>query len=64
MTRHKILHNSLLPLEGILSKSTLQGSWFFTVKGHRYGWVVVCRSNLDGLVKSLDPKTKIAFKYK
>jgi hypothetical protein len=45
-------------LEGILSKSTLQGSWFLTVKRHRYGWVVVCRSSLDGLVKSLvtDPK--------
>jgi len=39
-------------LEGILSKSTLQGSWFLTIKRHRYGWVVVCRSSLDGLVKS------------
>jgi hypothetical protein len=50
---------SVMSLEGILSKSTLQGCWFFTVKGHRYGWVVVSRSSLEGLVKSLvtDPKS-------
>ena len=45
-------------LEEILSKSTLQGSRNFTVKWHRYGWVVVCRCSLDGLVKRrvTDPK--------
>ena len=41
-----------LTLEGNLSKSTLLGSMNFTVKKHRYAMIVVCRCNLDGLVKT------------
>ena len=48
----------VVSLEGMLSKSTLQGCKNLTVKEHRYGSAVVCRCSAAGLVKRLVTDSK------